>query len=217
MVDAILSLPVIGEDNFYVFSGTQYCKVSFADDEIKSGPHWITSWWGTMKDAGFGRVDAVVPVPGCPNEFYAFFGGHYFRASIDSAGDDKFNHGVFSIAKNWSLTDAGFDTVDAAVIDPSDNDNIYFFSGTKTLQYRFSTDKVVWGPHPITEGWAALGEAGFDRIDAIFQKPGETNVYYVFRGNKYVRINWNGTAKESTISRGVDLIQNQWMALKSWV
>lgn len=217
MVDAFLALPNFGTNFFYAFSGTQYAKVNFSSDKIETGPHWIT-YWGTFSKADFGKVDAIVGVPNEPNQFYAFYGGQYFRAKIDPSGNDSFvNSAPKSIASEWpGLVEAGFDTVDAGVVDPSHPDRIYFFSGTRTLGYSCSKSEVIWGPKLITDGWPGLKEAGFDRVDAIIQKPETKHVYYVFRGNKYVRINWDGHGN-ATVSRNTDLIKDQWQSLRAWV
>ncbi|OQD60548.1 hypothetical protein PENPOL_c022G09465 [Penicillium polonicum] len=217
MVDAFLALPNFGTNVIYAFSGTQYARVNFASDKIETGPHWITSQWGTFKKAGFGTVDAIVEVPNEPNQFYAFYGGQYFRAKIDSNGSDSFVYSApKSIASEWpGLVEAGFDTIDAAVVNPTHPDQIYFFSGTRSLEYSVSKSKICWGPHTISEGWPSLKEAGFDRVDAIVKKPETDHIYYVFRGNQYVRIHWKGG--DGTVDRHTDFIKDQWKCLSPWV
>lgn len=221
MVDAVLSLPPMGtSDDLYVFSGTQYAKISFSNDKVHGSVHWIKTYWPKITGAGFRGVDAITPVPGTTDEFYLFYGGQYFRATIDSNGHVEYKYGApRSIKSNWkAMVDVGFHSVDAAFHHPDNDNYIYFFFGTQYLQYNLSKDEVNYGPHSITERFSAIAKAGFDRVDAIVQKPGEKNIFYVFRGDQYFRMHFNkDDSSGSTVSRDTHLIADQWNSLKSWV
>ncbi len=224
MVDAAIPVPKVNSGNdVYFFSGIKYARATLksgAPDEIVTSPSLIRSSWNTFQKAGWGAVDAVVGVPGVPNSFYVFLGGHYFRANIDTdkSLQDSFTHnGVKIIEGGWKrLVEAGFDTIDAGVSHPSDNDHIWFFRGTKTLKYTWSEDKVSTGPAPITSIWPSLREAGFDSVDAIVSDPSERDLFFVFRGDEYVKIRWRLHSK-ATLEKGPLSIQQYWPVLKGLV
>ncbi|CAG7946006.1 unnamed protein product [Penicillium nalgiovense] len=221
MVDAALSIANYKEDkSFYVWSGTRYarCQYHGQGEEITSGPYDTRSNWSSFKSAGWGAVDAVIPSPSVQNTFYVFHGAHYMRVSIDPENDikDSITYGPTTTASQWKgLVGAGFETVDAGVPDPIDNDNLFFFSGTKTLKLKVSQDKVIWGPMPIAEGWPSIKKAGFDTIDAIF-KMHEDDIFYVFCGDQYATLKWDGTTW-ATLASGPKLIKDDWKSLKEWV
>lgn len=217
MVTAVIRKP--GQDRqFYVFSGIKYATIELArnfDDKLIAGPSFVREEWSTFKEANWGSADAVIQVPG-RNSFYVFVGGHYFRATIDSDNlkDSMLYNGVKTIESEWKpLVDVGFDTVDAAIPDPSNDDILFFFRGTKSLKYSYKEGKVVAGPKPISSYWPAIGEAGFDSIDAIFKTPNDDS-YYVFKGDQYARISWNGGWDTLEVNR--KLIRENWPAL-SWI
>ncbi|KAJ5894359.1 Hemopexin/matrixin [Penicillium taxi] len=200
MVNAVIPKP--GHDRqFYVFSGRRYIIMEFeatgsrTDDKLIQLPRWNREW-NTFKEADWGIIDVVILVPGYTDQFYVFNGGHYFRGKILNDGiftDSMLYGGVKTLASQWTaLVDAGFDTVDAAIVDPNHNDYIFFFRGTKSLKYSLSENKVLAGPKPISTYWRGIGKADFDSIDAIFKSPNPGDSYYVFKGDKYARIKWDG-------------------------
>ncbi|OQD63201.1 hypothetical protein PENPOL_c010G10518 [Penicillium polonicum] len=132
-----------GQDRqFYVFSGIKYATIEVAsnfDDKLIAGPSFVREEWSTLKEANWGSADAVVQVPG-RNSFYVFVGGHYFRAIInsDTLKDSMLYDGVKTIESEWKpLVDVGFDTVDAVIPDPSNDDILFFFRDTKSLKYSY--------------------------------------------------------------------------------
>jgi hypothetical protein len=221
MVDAVIPKP--GHDRqFYFFSGTQYATIEFetggdgTSDKLAGGPHWARTYWATFREADWGSADAVIPIPGYTDNFLVFHGGHYFRLKIDNNKDTMLYNGVVTIESGWKpLVDAGFDTVDAGIADPKDDDKLFFFRGTKCLKYSYSETKVVAGPKPISSYWPGIGKAGFDSIDAIFKSPNPGNSYYVFKGDKYARIKWDGGW--DSLEYGPSIISETWSSLKAWV
>ncbi|CAI7589347.1 unnamed protein product [Penicillium viridicatum] len=203
MVNAVLPVPTNGSEHMiYVFSGTKYAKIDFEKDKIiHGGAYRTTSWWTQTRGAGLRGVDAITQV------------------NSDSVASDM-NKIPKSLASEWKpLVDAGFHTVDAALTDPNGRHYIYFFFGTQTLQYDVAGNKVAWGPHPITEGWPALGKAGFDRVDTVFYKPGYKDRFYVFSGDHYIIMSWEGDchAHQTKVSGPAVTIESQWKSLESWI
>ncbi|OQE26179.1 hypothetical protein PENFLA_c007G10756 [Penicillium flavigenum] len=222
MVDAVLPIAHYKEGkSFFVWSGTKYARCQFhgQGEQIISGPYDTRSKWNSFQKAGWGAVDAVIPSPSEQNVFYVFHGAHYMRAAIYPEDDlrDATANGAVATAAEWKgLVDAGFETVDAGCPDPIDNDNLFFFSGTKTLKYKMSQDKVIWGPMSIAEGWPSIKEAGFDTIDAIFTMHTDNKIFYVFCGDQYATLKWDGTTW-ATLDSGPKLIKENWPSLKEWV
>ncbi|KAJ5957497.1 Hemopexin/matrixin [Penicillium viridicatum] len=217
MVTAVIRKP--GQDRqFYVFSGIKYATIELAsnfNDKLVDGPSFVREQWSTFKEANWGSADAVVQVPGA-NSFYVFVGGNYFRGTIDpnSLKDTMQYSGVKPLELEWKpLVDVGFDTVDAAIPDPSNDDILFFFRGTKSLKYSYKGKKVVAGPKPISSYWPAIGKAGFDSIDAIFKTPNGDS-YHVFKGDQYARISWNGGWDTLEVDRKIT--RENWPSL-SWI
>ncbi|KAF7516517.1 hypothetical protein PCG10_002099 [Penicillium crustosum] len=218
MVTAVIRKP--GQDRqFYFFSGIKYATIeldSNFQDKLIRAPYFVREEWSTFREANWGSADAVTQVPGVPNSFYVFAGGHYFRATIDpnSLKDTLQYSGVKTIESEWKpLVDAGFDTVDAAIPDPRNDDILFFFRGTQSLKYSYKENKVVAGPKPITSYWPGIGKAGFDSIDAIFKTPNGSS-YYVFKGDQYARISWEGGWDTVEVNRRIT--REHWSAL-SWI
>ncbi|KAJ5528832.1 Hemopexin/matrixin [Penicillium freii] len=216
MVDAVLPVPTNGSEHMiYVFSGTKYAKIDFEKNKIiHGGGYRTTSWWTQIRDAGFRGVDAITQVPNMSEDFYVFWG-----VNSDSVASNM-NKIPKSLASEWKpLVDAGFHTVGAALTDPKGRHYIYFFLGTQILQYDVAGNKVAWGPHPITEGWPALGKAGFDRVDTVFHRPGYKDRFYVVRGDHYIIMSWEGDghAHQTKVSGPAVTIESQWKSLESSV
>ncbi|OQE18867.1 hypothetical protein PENFLA_c020G07909 [Penicillium flavigenum] len=186
-------------------------------NRITLGPHKILDQWLSIRKSGWGRVDAVVAVPGKPNEVYVFFGGHYFRTSFNEHLRDIVVHPVSPIKSAWNgLAAVGFNTIDAGLCDQTNEDFMYFFSGTKSVKYSWSKDEAISSPHEISEYWSILGKAGFDRVDAIYAARNMNNTYYVFRGHQYLALDWNGYRNES-LKYGPNILAEAWSdTFKEW-
>lgn len=220
MVDAAYPLP--GTSQVYIWSGRQYARIEFtpggSEERLKAGPKSIRTGWKTFDESDFGRVDTVVSVPGSQDQVYVFFGGRYLKIKIDSYFNDTFvNNGPRTIPAGWkSLERAGFDTVDAAVRVPGTNNQLYFFRGLNYVRVDNSTDEIINGPSPISQGWPSITQAGFDAVDAILPSPTGGDVYYVFRGDKYAKIKVDNS-RNDTLFSATKLISSGWTTLDGWV
>lgn len=219
MVDAVLYLPDFGtHKSWIIFSGTKWARHEWHDHSngLVDGPLDIRDKWQVFQDAEWGTVDAIVPVPNNPHEFYAFHGSHYFRGKFDPKDlKTSFVYTVGSIKGAWGpLWDAGFDRIDAAVVDPADTNYIYFFRGTKYVRYNW--DKNTAGHvNTITDYWASIKDAGWDYIDAIFTtEDNGKGKYYAYSGDQYIDIEWSGYSDKKT--DGPNLINHGWKDV-SWL
>jgi len=219
MVDAAYHIP--GKNEYYIFAGRHYGRVRFApnnnDKSLVAGPTLISKGWNTLSQEDFGRVDAVVPVPGTENQLYVFFGGRYLKIKLENYDDSFVTEGARSIESGWkSLIQAGFDTVDAAVLVPGTKSEIYFFRGLNYVRVDNATDKIVLKVAPIKGGWTSIAKAGFDAVDAIVPNLNQPGHYYVFRGDKYAVIALDNSRHDTLIS-GAKPISEGWKPLDGWV
>ncbi|KAH8690290.1 Hemopexin-like domain-containing protein [Talaromyces proteolyticus] len=205
----------------YFFGGTRYARIKFTpgtpEEKITWGPETITRYWPSLVKAGFGTVDAVLPVPGVKGEAYFFRGSRYVRIKVvPETSDDTIVYGPHKITDKWaSLAKAGFDTVDAAMEVPGKDGEAYFFRGANYVRVHVWDDKVVYGPAKLATEWPGLTEAGFDTVDAalpIAKGNGET---YFFNGINYVKIRVVASAPDK-ITYGPKPIADHWKTL-NWV
>jgi hypothetical protein len=219
MVDAAYRIP--GKNEYYFFSGRQYGRIRFpqnsSDNSLVAGPTHIRKGWNTLSKAGFGRVDTIVPVPGKENELYVFFGGRFARIKLENYDDSWVNEGARTIENGWkSLVQAGFDTVDAALLAPGTESHIYFFRGMHYVRVDNSTDKMVLNVATIKSGWTSIAKAGFDCVDSIVPVLNQPHHYYVFRGDQFAVISLDNNRNDTLVS-GAKLISEAFKPLHDWV
>ncbi|KAJ5863809.1 uncharacterized protein N7529_005725 [Penicillium soppii] len=219
MVDAAYRIP--GKNEYYIFAGRNYGRVRFTsnshENSLVAGPTLIRKGWNTMSKVDFGRVDTVVPVPGTENQLYVFFGGRYIKIKLDNYDDSFVTDGVHHIESGWkSLVQAGFDTVDAAVLVPGTKNEIYFFRGLNYVRVDNATDKMARTVTPIKDGWPSIAKAGFDTVDAIVPSLNHEGHFYVFSGDQYAVIALDHN-KEDTLVAASKLISDGWKSMDKWV
>lgn len=174
VVDAAFAIRDPGhEGEHYFFSGTQYVRIKFTpgtpDEELLNGPTDIVSGWASLDEAGFSKVDAVLPITadGVEGEAYVFSGDSYVRIKVNPGvhRGDNIVYGPAKIADQWpSLVKAGFgegiDAVLTASAQPGYEDQAYFFKGDEYVRVKVvpstTDDKIVYGPESIENGWKTL-------------------------------------------------------------
>ncbi|KAH7339362.1 Hemopexin-like domain-containing protein [Rhizoctonia solani] len=185
----------------YVFRNHIYCKIDWnqdkSDDKLLGQPLEIDEYWLSLKELGFEKIDAILPIPGheSPIRAYVFSGDRYGR--IEYLPGDKRVSGPKKITDGWpKLAEVGFQTIDEAVtrLVVGDGWNItYFFSGNRYCQVKWkeTEDKTELllldggvNVRDIKDGWP---QPGFTRIDAIMPFPDRTWAY-AFSGDHYARI-----------------------------
>ncbi|CAI7672970.1 unnamed protein product [Penicillium discolor] len=212
MVDA--ACRIAGKEEIYIFAGRHYGRVRFSkggpEHGLAAGPTLLSKDWNTLTKMGFGTVDTIVPVPGQEKQLYVFFGGRYAKIKLENYDDSFVTDGASPITSGWkSLAQAGFDTVDAAMLMPGTKNEMYFFRDN-------STDKIVNKVAPIAEGWPSLVQAGFDCVDAIVASPSVQDHYYVFRGDQFAVIKVDSSRRDTLVSPP-KAISSAWQALEGWV
>ncbi|KAG8762388.1 hypothetical protein FRC11_009618 [Ceratobasidium sp. 423] len=186
---------ITGTNQSYFFQGDRYVKIEWTpgktDDKIVYGPTEFVKEWASLKEAGFGWVDAILPIPGHDHRAYFFSGDKYARIEYIPGGPgDKILGGVRPIKGNWlSLEKAGFTSVDSALIVPGTKDQAYIFSGQNYCRIKFTegqiNDELLDGPKPISVGWSVTK---FTDFDITLPRPGSGNGAYIFSGADYVQL-----------------------------
>ncbi|KAJ5704664.1 hypothetical protein N7455_005866 [Penicillium solitum] len=157
------AFPVHGTTTeFYFFFGARVARVQFQPgkkDTIVEGPLKITDKWKSLANTPFDTIDAALVVPDLANQVYFFRGTHYVRIDV---ANDKIIYGPSKLADEWpGLTQAGFDSIDAAVPVPNAkvHGEYYVFKGSQYVRLQVlasKADKLTWGPKPIADYWKSL-------------------------------------------------------------
>ncbi|KAG9100975.1 hypothetical protein FS749_011255 [Ceratobasidium sp. UAMH 11750] len=190
------ALNIVNQNVTYFFHGDKYCKVSWqpdhGGDSVSYGPTEIFKEWKTLKEAGFDRIDGILPIPGTKDKAYFFCRDKYARIQFTpSSSEEQTLGGVRTIADNWhSLAKAGFERVDAAMIVPGTTDQAFFFCGNEFCRVSFkegasSPDELLDGPHMIRDRWSGLD---FQTIDTIVPSPTSAKHAYVFSKDRAARV-----------------------------
>jgi len=169
-VDTALPNPKDSTEVFF------FCRDSFvlvkvipetSDDYIISGPKKITPDWPSLSKIGFNALDAALPSPKGDGETYFFSGTQYALIKfVPGTSEDHVIDGPKDIAAEWpSLRNAGFSSVDAALPNPEDNTEVYFFSGPQYALIKVipgtSDDHIIDGPKSVADNWPSLRQAHF--------------------------------------------------------
>ncbi|KAI9930797.1 hypothetical protein MW887_011555 [Aspergillus wentii] len=187
MVDAAYRIP--GSSHVMIWSATRYARIQCRagdDDSMISGPLKIRDRWPSLNKSNIGRVDAVCPVPGNNRRIYVFSGAKYVKLELnpDTLVDTLATEPT-PITDGWkTLGRAGFDRIDAAMVVPGTEDNIYFFRGKEWIDVSWTDQLISHGT--IAESWPSLKKAEFETVDAILKN--EDDTYYFFSGDRYARI-----------------------------
>ncbi|KAL3435150.1 Hemopexin [Aspergillus tetrazonus] len=150
-VDAIL--PIDGsQDEGYYFFGARFARIKLVpssdDDTVVDGPWVITQKLASLNKAGFDTIDAALPVPGVSGEAYIFRGVFYVQINVEK---DIIVYGPAKLTAEWpSLTEAGFDSVDAAFPEPGRDQYL------RIRVVASAPDTIVYGPKFIKDHWKTL-------------------------------------------------------------
>ncbi|KGO73649.1 Hemopexin/matrixin [Penicillium expansum] len=198
MVDAACRIAT--KEEIYIFAGRHYGRVRFSkggpEHNLAAGPTLLSKGWNTLPKMGFGR---------------------YAKIKLENYDDSFVSDGARPITSGWkSLAQAGFDTVDAAMLTPGTKNEMYFFRGLHYVRLDNSTDKIVNKVAPIAEGWPSLVQAGFDCVDAIVAVPSGQDLYYVFNGDQFAVIKVDSSRGDTLVSPP-KAISSLWQALENWV
>lgn len=208
----------------YFFNRNKYIRadgiqIGKGGEHVATGPTPIINVWGSLRDARFDSVDAILKMGN--GIAYFFSGTNYVRVDGIQLGKatDRLAAGPHPISSSWpSLKQAGFETVDAVL--PMGGGVAYFFSGTRYIrvggiQPGRGGDTLEAGPYQIAEHWGSLKKAGFYSVDAVFGIG--DSVAYFFSGSQYVRVDGIVLgAGGDTLAVGPNQIYHGWTSLRGF-
>ncbi|MEU3598672.1 protein kinase [Streptomyces sp. NPDC006798] len=164
-IDASFRVPG-SRDQHWVFSDRQYIRIRISDDgrysdQLVTGPKPITDWAGAFgNEPGFlDGIDAVMPTPDEPAEFWVFAGDRYLRTELTGDGPrGKVLKGPTPLA-DWTETIGAFDAfrsgIDAALSVPGRKGEYWVFSDREVLRLSLTdgtyTDKLLQKPSPLPD------------------------------------------------------------------
>lgn len=169
-IDAVFPVPKLG-DEYWVFSGAQYVRIRIDEelnDKLVEGPRPLKDWseaFGNQADFLDG-IDAVMPTPDDPAQFWVFAGDRYIRAELNksTAGGELIqgpssldSWGTFAEHKDFS------DQINAVVEVPDQTNEYWVLSEARYMKIRVANDNdsyadsVVEPPQSLPN-WDDLGK-----------------------------------------------------------
>lgn len=162
-MDAALPVPGNGHD-YWVFSGLQYIKIRVVDNggsfdaKLMTGPRPLSDWenaFGSLVNVG---VEAVMPTPDDPRQYWVFGGDTYVRTVLDNEGPGGHVNIENLIDYGWPGTLSRFTSargrVDAVLQVPGNRNDYWAFSDTRYMKIRVA-DKT-YDDTVILEGPTSL-------------------------------------------------------------
>lgn len=168
-IDAVMPVPTLANE-YWVFSGNQYVRVRVSDgdysDELLAGPHPLGDWTGMLEGlpGSDGGIDAVMPTPDDPSQFWVFCGDRYVRVQVDGDGPDGHNVVPPLPLANWSATFGKYrafqHAIDATMRVPDRPDHYWVFSGSHYIEIRLTgpnyADTLVQRRRVLPRDWDHL-------------------------------------------------------------
>jgi hypothetical protein len=198
--DAVLNGggPFVGK--CYFFKGDKYVRYDWVKDRADTGyPKKIADNWHSLPPGFTGNFDDAVNGQGpFVGKCYFFKGDSYVRYDW---GSDKADAGYpKKIAANWNNLPAGFKDNFDAIINGGGPfaGKCYFFKGDSYIRYDWQTDRADTGyPKKIADNWHCLPTGYTGTFDAALEGDKQfSGRGYFFKGNFYIRYNWQGDYAE---------------------
>ncbi|GLW66057.1 hypothetical protein Arub01_43010 [Actinomadura rubrobrunea] len=164
------ALPVPGSaDEYWVFSGSRYIRIRLTksgekyEDTLVAGPRPLTDWKNAFGELTAKGIDAVMPTPDDPTQYWVFAGDQYVRTRLDGEGPGgQATYGPSGLDA-WTGTFNRFpdfrQKIDAVLPVPGARNDYWVFSGTRYMKIRVTDveykDTVLEGLHNLLN-WTAL-------------------------------------------------------------
>lgn len=148
-IDSALNHPT-DKNKVYLFLGSAYYLYLWKEQKIEDGyPKPITDLWSNFPANGV--VNAALNHPHNSNKVYVFSGTAYYRCSWD---EGKVDSGYpYTTSTYWYGLPDNI-TIDASLVDPTDGNKVYLFSGDQYYLYLWSPDAVDAGyPKSTQTDW----------------------------------------------------------------
>jgi len=186
----------------YFFKGDKYIRYDWTTDKADPGyPKKISDNWHNLPSGFTGNFDAAINGQGpFKGKCYFFKGDSYIRYDW---GADKADTGYpKKIADNWHNLPAGFKGSFDALINGGGSfaGKCYLFKGDSYVRYDWAADKADAGyPQKIAVNWHNLPAGFTSNFDAALEGDKQfIGKGYLFKGDSYVRYNWQGDYAEGS-------------------
>ncbi len=136
---AAVACPWFGDHSFYIFSDQRYIRIRVSEnneDSIVTHPTSFAGAWHSL--SCFDHLDAFMPYPN-GGGVWAFSKDQYRRIDIDGSGNDTAKYSAKPITVWNTIKGANWNSLDAVIVDPSDNKQVWFFHGKRCLKAQLCT------------------------------------------------------------------------------
>ncbi|QRV80662.1 CVNH domain protein [Ceratobasidium sp. AG-Ba] len=210
-VDAVIHHP--RSRNWSFFSGDRYLTLttlpSGVIERVFPGTRHFRDGWDSLVELGFSFVDAFLPVPGRPGEFFVFSGEWFGRIKFIENGDSVVTHVRQTLKDGWP--GLPFDRVESAMLHHWEDGLAYFFHGSNFVCLQIYEDttksKVAQDVCPIVCQWPDLQTRG------LYPRPRQTSLLTAARfrdgasSPAVVVTTWN-TSALTVVEHEVDLSEH---------
>ncbi|MEU1737527.1 hemopexin repeat-containing protein [Streptosporangium sp. NPDC020145] len=175
------------DGEIYFFKRDEYVRYDLDTESIVVGPSLVKDNWDGLNGTAFtSGIGAACPVPLADREVYLFRGSQYVRYDVR---DDE-HTGVKDIATSWPGLKGTIFTSDIdAACESWFLSWVYLFKGDQFVHYDVSDERIVRGPMAISEALPAVAGTVFaSGLSAACQVPGSSSEIYLFKGDRYIRI-----------------------------
>lgn len=161
-------------------------------------------------------VRACFKHPENKGEAYFFSNTECVRITIQPGTTrDHIVDGPKLIINEWSsLQKTIVFRVDAALPNPDNTDEAYFFSGSRYVLINVTRNSIVHEPKQILTEWPSLRQAGFTTVDAVLPNPDDEGEAYFFSGERYVLVKIRPGTRNDFIVNGPKVTRTEWPSLR---
>ncbi|BAT96662.1 hypothetical protein VIGAN_08363700 [Vigna angularis var. angularis] len=208
------------EYEVYFFAKNKYVRLHYTpgqtEDKILTNLRSISSGFPSLAGTPFAEAGIDCSFDTEASEAYVFSGN--LCAYIDYAPgttNDKILAGPTTIAEMFPvLRDTVFaDGIDSAFRSTRGKE-VYLFKGNKYVRIAYDSKQLVGNIRNIGDGFPVLKGTVFESgIDACFASHKEPEAY-LFKGDKYVRINFTPGKTDDTLVGDVRPILDGWPVLR---
>ncbi|NBE99612.1 hypothetical protein FE391_39410 [Nonomuraea sp. KC401] len=182
---AACNLPDAGGE-IYFFKDDQYLRYDVDTESIVGGPGNTGGGWPALKGTVFAEgIDAACSVPGAEHDVYLFRGDRYVNYDIRQ----EEHGGVNSIHASWPGLRGTIFTSDLdAACQSYMSSHVYLFKGDQVAYYNTDTESLR-ACMRISDAFPAVAGTSFaSGLSAACMVPSELFQYYLFQGDRYVRV-----------------------------
>ncbi len=192
------SFAYVSNREFPIYLCNAFWNASLSGTDSRAGTiiHEVSHVVASTDDHAYGHSECAQLANSDPSTAIDNADSHeYFAENTPALSMEGVPGSVRSIAKNWHKMPAGFTGDFDAVLDGGGpfSGNCYFFKGDKYVKYSWLLDQALSGyPKKISAGWHGMPAGFTSDFDAVINGRGRfAGKCYFFKGDKYVRYDWD--------------------------